>query len=200
MPQERNKKIIFYTILISGVLGIVAPFIHVFYLNSGVKGLFGFQEMESFLFAIGFPILSMSSGILFFYASKNLIETNLKVAYGLFSSIFFYIGVFFLTWALIPTITDFEAIWYYGSLAIIPIISVICFRFILNYISENENKIGILVELIGSIRVNHIFKMTKKVDELKDQPDKLCQEMKENANEFDSEVFITFKKISNKPL
>ncbi len=120
MINSKNKEeiteisVLIFICLIT-LIGFIAPFTHVFYNNSETPGIFGFSHMSSFLFATGFPTLSVAAGVLFYFVSRKLTGV-LSRAFSIIAFLFAYVGVFFLTWAFSPSIKDFNPAFYYLSM------------------------------------------------------------------------------------
>ncbi len=100
-------------------IGFIAPFIHIPFNNLGVDGVFGFRTMEGFLFAIGFPVLTIVLSILLYYSS-NFMPKILNKSFRIFAFLAGFIGFYFLIWSLNPfSDKDFHPAFYYGAMTII---------------------------------------------------------------------------------
>ncbi|MCQ0112073.1 hypothetical protein [Zhouia amylolytica] len=108
-------------------IGAIAPFLHIFYASSDAEGIFGFKEMSSFLFAIGFPVLAVCYGFILNFISYKLEE--LRATFQLISIVVMSIGFYFISWAIIPSVQDYPPLMYYGFMILI---AIACSLFMIN--------------------------------------------------------------------
>lgn len=189
--QKTGKKEISILVFIGivSLLGLAAPFSHIFY-DDSVPGVLGFPKMSSFLFAVGFPVLSVSAGVLFYFVSRKLTGVLAK-GFSFIAFLFAYVGIFFLTWIFIPFIKDFNSMYYYLSIIGITFtVTWVLFLFS-KYIFGIVGKIDLLISLIGTIRRKHFFPMASKAAD-KDN----IEHIKRDMEKFDDDVFETLKKLA----
>ncbi|WP_074408142.1 hypothetical protein [Aquimarina megaterium] len=99
--------------------------------------------MSSFLFAVGFPTLSICAGILLGIAGKEL-SGSISKGFSLCSFLFFFVGLFFLTWALAPSVKDFDPYYYYASMIGISILFTVILKFFSSHIFSISKNVEFL--------------------------------------------------------
>ncbi|WP_155839720.1 hypothetical protein [Aquimarina latercula] len=188
---KRNELTTVIIVSTFGLIGFLAPFSHVFFNNTDTPGMFGFKKMSSLLYAIGFPLLSISAGLILYFGSK-VITGKLAGLFSKVSFLFFFVGIFFLVWALAPSIPDdFPAFVYYFSMVVVSLYFSRVMRIFSNYILGLTGKIEKMIELVGNIRVNHFFKMAYKASDKAN-----IEEINADIEDFDNEVFEVLDEVS----
>lgn len=119
------------------LIGLFAPFSHIFWLNSEQEGFFGFQLMSSFLFAIGFPLTSVCFGLIIKFFSDDL-KTFKKAGY-IISNLFVFVGFYFIAWAIWPQ-QDLPAELYSAALITIAVLVTILVDY-LSKLAPNTQKL-----------------------------------------------------------
>ena len=174
-----------------GVFGAISPYIHIFFHESEVQGIFGFKSMESFLFCVGFPVLSICAGLLLFLASKY-VTTELTNVFKVFSILFLFTGSFFLSWSLMPSVDDYDPRLYYLALISISIGGTCIFYYLNTALITLNEKITYLIDLVARIRSDHFFTLADKAKAHGlDQ-----EELQNDIEDFDDQVFTTLKQIT----
>lgn len=123
-----TKSSIYLTIIT--LIGVTAPFWHVFYGIRDTEGLFGYRFMSSFLNSLGTRLSILCMGLLILFFSKHIVNEYKKAAktIGLMT---LYVGCYFLILIAIPKkillnsfgIKDFHPFFYYLSMTILSISS-----------------------------------------------------------------------------
>lgn len=154
-----EKNSIYLTILC--LLGITAPFWHVIYGIRDTEGMFGYRFMSSFLNSLGTRICILSSGLLLYFFSFQISNEYKKVA-RLISFITIYVGCYFLILIFLPKKTllnafgvkDFHQSFYYVSMFLISILSVVVFtKFQKIFLLSEERLKSIIRKLFNYILV-----------------------------------------------
>ncbi|CAL2108671.1 membrane hypothetical protein [Tenacibaculum sp. 190524A02b] len=157
----------------------------------------GYSSFRYFLYAIGLPILGLTSSILLliFILTKNAVN-ELKRFY-LFTSLgFIYVSSFWVLQSFLVK-TDFPKWLYNSSYAIVAILSTFIIYTIVYFFSNRNSVIEKLVGLIVSIKNKHYPEVLARVlyAEKKSKNYSLTKTAKELATEFDNEVIETFNSI-----
>jgi hypothetical protein len=99
-------------------LAITAPFVHIpiAYLDINNQGIAGYKYMTYFLLEIGWPTTLICAGLLFKYAKRYSFD-EAKHFFKLLSLIFIILGIYFLSYALIPMPSNQDLpVWAYFTL------------------------------------------------------------------------------------
>lgn len=187
--KYKLRKIRAAQITVVGTIGIIAPFIHILFIDSGVEGVFGFQDLETFLFCAGFPLLSISAGFLLLFAST--ISSEFRRIFTIFSILFLFVGMFFLIWSLMPSVKDFDPLYYYSAMVFISIGGTIIFYYFNKALIVLNKKIEYLICLISNVRTDHFFKLVDKVNSKNIN----SKELNKSIVQLDKEINTTFKKL-----
>ncbi len=165
-PKVQETGINRFFISLITVIGTIVPFIHIVFPNGYMPDVFGYNDLETFLFAIGMPISILMIGISLLLFS-GLIEERLRyfIRNTAFTSIF--TGSFFIIWSLWYT-KDLPPILYYLSLTVIALIVTLSFRWF--FIKENhlrdklKTAIGFIFETKNETIPNLALKGLKKAE------------------------------------
>lgn len=130
---------------------IFAPFIHVLYLDSDAKGLFGFKWMMSFLFALALPFSLLCGAFYVKFLAGFAPEPIKKFSYRL-TDIIIASGIFFLLWSFYPMTDDFSWYIYYPLLITLSVAFGLFSYRIHKYFLNNEEQLK-----------NKIYKLTKAI-------------------------------------
>ncbi len=143
-----RQNILVFIIGFFGLIGFLAPFSHVVFNKTNIEGIFGFSKMSSFLFAVGFPILAINAGFILDITSRSIMDKHLSKILLRVSFLFYFVGLFFLTWALAPSIPeDFPPFVYYFSMIIISLFFLQVIHKATRYINNLNEKISALILL-----------------------------------------------------
>jgi hypothetical protein len=136
-----------------GGLWIFAPYLHVFYLNSDVVGVFGFKWMTSFLFALALPLTLISGGFIVRYMANYMPSGggNFKKL----SNIVQCSGMFFLLWTFYPMTDDFKWYIYYPVLLVLSIAFAFFSKYVYVYAFNVEERLRL-----------RVIKLTKALNEM----------------------------------
>lgn len=177
---------------IVALIGIISPFLHIFWSNSSAEGMFGFKYMSSFLYNIGLPMVSFSAGFLISFMIKFIPDSNIKIGFKVISFCFFYIGVFFTTWILMPKISDFSLKLYYVSLIMLSCIITTVTYLLIVYLFRVIGSTEKLITLIGNLRTKVLFENINDCEKTGNiNSDRLIES-------FDKEVYSTLEEITKK--
>lgn len=147
-----------------GLIGFIAPFIHIFYNKTGIEGVFNFPLMSQFFFAIGFPILALSAGILQIFIT-SFIGGFLRTCFRLIAFGFLFVAGYFLIWALLPGISDFSKSVYYVTMISLSFLFSCILYFISKITFQSLTRSEKLIELIGDLKVDHFYPLAAKAQE-----------------------------------
>jgi hypothetical protein len=173
-----------------GFIGFIAPFVHIPFNQSGVKGIFGFEKMSSFLFAIGFPVLSLCAGVLLLFAT-SFFGGFLRRGFRLISFSFFFVAAFFLSWTFIPSISDFDARAYYAAMIILSLLFSLIIYYLSKVTFQSLTRSEKLLELIGDLKVDHYYPLAAKAKESG------MKDVEAEVHAFNKKVETTLKEIIN---
>ena len=187
---KKAKISIFVFLGVVTFTGFIAPFAHVFYNNSGIPGIFGFDHMSGFLYAIGFPILSIASGTLFHFVARKLAGV-LSRAFTIIAFLFNYVGIFFLTWAFMPVAQDFAPVYYYLSMIGMAFAVTVILHLISRYILTVVGKVDLLIGLVDTLRSKYFLPMASEAAN-EDNIDKI----RADVDKFDDEIFETLEELT----
>ncbi|TSE03049.1 hypothetical protein [Aquimarina algiphila] len=173
LQEIKGNRFKIYLIGVIGAIGLITPFIHIPFNGTEVSGAFGFKKMSSLLFAVGLPILSISASLLLFLASKSILQKDLSKVFRIFSYLFGFVGFFFLSWTLAPSINDFNPILYYLSMIGISIVMVFVNKGLSSYIIDFNNSNEILLLNIRKLTRHIGINIKKKYIKDEDRKDYL---------------------------
>ena len=188
--RQNNFNAAIYTISTFGIIGTLAPYVHIFFSSSNAEGYFGFPDLETLLFCVGFPVLTISAGCLLFFSSKHVIA-ELKNVFKVFSVLFLFTGSFFLSWSLMPSVKDYDPIYYYTAMTLISIGGTIIFYYLNTALTSLNKKIESLISLIANIRTEHFFKLANKAHATRIN----STELTDSISKLDGDINTTFKKF-----
>ncbi|MCQ0111982.1 hypothetical protein [Zhouia amylolytica] len=137
--QEGEIKTFKLEVIVLGVIatiGSIAPFIHIFYIKSGIEGIFGFPTMESFWYAAGFPIMVICYGLILHHVSDRL--GDLEKPFKLISHLALCVGFYFIVWIFIPSISDFPSWAYYIAIVLIAIVCSVFTIWLYGFIPSSD--------------------------------------------------------------
>ncbi len=116
------NKFINVFIILSVIIGAIAPFLHIFFSKESTDKIVGFNNMRSFLFAIGLPV-SLFVISLFVAFMSNLLELRAyKKSIQVSSLVFISIALYFIIWTFWYR-DDFDIYLYYTFIGVISISS-----------------------------------------------------------------------------
>ena len=130
------------------LVGLTAPFWHIFYGISDTEGPFGYAFMSSFLNSLGTRLCILCIGLLLHYFSKHIVN-EYRVAAKFIGSMTIYVGCYFLILIVFPKklllqtfgIRDFHRSFYYASMIILSVSSGFVFTLLQRAFIGVENKI-----------------------------------------------------------
>lgn len=139
-------------ILILALIGVTAPFWHIFYGIRDTEGLFGYRFMSSFLNSLGTRLCILCMGLMMLFFSKQIANEYKKSA-RVISLMTIYVGCYFLILIVFPKktllntfgIRDFHRSFYYISMVALSIGSGYLFSLIQKAIIVTEEKLKQLI-------------------------------------------------------
>ena len=199
---------------------VLAPFLWLF-VDFDTKGFLKWKYLSSFLYAIGWNLAFICAGLIFRFVSKTIKENNsflysiktndnnkvnaiiddriiINNKYSFFFEIlsFIIIGVstFYFLFNTLPIDKETVMPLYYSVLIVSSVASVYLIVLIGKFAQYLEDKTkGMLISLIGDIRVNHYFKIAKKgVDKTLTKED-----VEEDSKVMDDKIFSKLKSLTS---
>ncbi|MFD2566111.1 hypothetical protein [Pseudotenacibaculum haliotis] len=179
-----------------------APFLYL-HAKIGQKGFGGYTYLNSFLWAIGYPLTGLSLGLLFLYYSKR--EKHDKkfrvfLSYGVMT-----VSMFYIVMAFFPKTKEYTLVEYNGLMFSIALLAVL----IIVYISEkarlledtirDKEKLKIAIGHILRVRNEHYKKPASKAlyAEIHDEAMRNVTTVKEDSEDYDEDFIKTLKKIDD---
>jgi len=152
---------------ITSLIWVFSPYLHVPYLNSDVKGVFGFKWMTSFLFALIVPFSFLCASFYIRDLAQHAPEAKRKFT-NILSVILAFNGCFFLLWTFYPMTGDFDWFVYYPILVLLSIVFAIYTKRMYAYFKTTEQKLKETIERFRKIIENSIKFMRDHLQETKD--------------------------------